>query len=184
MVRAARFTGVAALVALVTIHGVAQAVYESKPTTLTATVVLVEKGSRIVTLKTSAGNWLHVTAPDEMEGFDTLKVGDVVTATYFKAVAVRLRKPGDAPPPAAPTTIVRRKDDTPGSRTMREQSVRATVATVDPSAPSLEVKTADGEVRSLEVTDAAQLKNIKAGDTLDVTYYESLLVSVAHPKKD
>lgn len=183
MMRARQTCSVAALAALVTIHVAAQAVYESKPTTLTATIVLLEKGSRIITLKTSAGSLMHVGAPDEMEGFDTLKVGDVVTATYFKAVAVRLRKPGDPTPPAAPTTVVRRKDGTPGSSTMREQAVRATVTAVDPAAPSLDVKTADGEVRALEVTDAAQLKAIKVGDTLDVTYYESLLVSVARPKK-
>ena len=184
MMRARQICCVAALAAVVTIHAAAQAVYESKPTTMTATIVLVEKGSRIVTLKTTAGSLLHVAAPEEMEGFNTLKVGDVVTATYFKAVAVRLRKPGDPTPPAAPTTVVRRKDRTPGSSTMREQSVRATVTAVDPAAPSLDVKTADGEVRSLEVTDAAQLKAIKAGDTLDVTYYESLLVKVDRPKKN
>jgi hypothetical protein len=184
MVRARQICCVAALVAFATIHVAAQAVYESTPTTLTATIVLIEKGSRIITLKTSAGNWLHVTAPDEMEGFNTLKVGDVVTATYFKAVAVRLSKPGDPSPPAAPTTVVTRKDGTPGSRTRREVTIRATVVAIDPAATSLDVKTADGEVRALQVTDAAQLKAIKPGDTLDVTYYESLLVSVARPRKD
>ena len=102
MVRARRIGCLAALVALATIHGAAQAVYESAPKTLTATIAVIEKDSRIVTLKTTAGSWLHVRAPDEMEGFNTLKVGDVVTATYFEAIAVRLRKPDDPLPPPAP----------------------------------------------------------------------------------
>jgi len=183
MVRARLIGCVAALVAFATIYVAAQAVYESTPKTLTATIAVIEKDSRVVTLKTTAGSWLHVRAPDEMEGFNTLKVGDVVTATYFEAIAVRLRKPDDPLPPANPTTIVKRKDDTPGSRTMKEQSIRATVKAVDQASSSLTVTTAAGEERSLTVTDPAQLKPIKAGDTIDVTYYESLLVSVARPKK-
>ena len=66
---------------------------------------------------------------------------------------------------------------------MREQSIRATVTTVDQASSSLTVTTAAGEERSLTVTDPAQLTPIKTGDTIDVTYYESLLVSVARPKK-
>jgi hypothetical protein len=183
MMRARHVWWIAALAVLVTTRVAAQAVYESTPKTLVATIAVIEKDSRVVTLKTSAGNWLHVTAPDEMEGFNRLKVGDVVTATYFEAIAVRLRKPDDPLPPANPTTIVKRRDDTPGSRTMKEQSIRATVKTVDQAASSLTVTTAAGEERSLTVTDPAQLKPIKAGDTIDVTYYESLLVSVARPAK-
>ena len=183
MGRAERIGGVAALVALATMCLAAQAIYESSPKTLTATIAVIEKDSRIVTLKTTGGSWLHVRAPDEMEGFNTLKVGDVVTATYFEAIAVRLRKPGDPLPPATPTTIVKRKDDTPGSRTMKEQSIRAIVKAVDLASSSLTVATTAGEERALTVTDPAQLKSIKVGDTIDVTYYESLLVSVARPKK-
>jgi hypothetical protein len=35
----------------------------------------------------------------------------------------------------------------------------------------------------MAVTDAAQLKALKVGDVLDVTFYESRLVSVERPKK-
>ena len=70
-----------------------------------------------------------------MEGFNRLKVGDVVTATYFEAIAVRLRSPTSAAARPTPTTIVKRKDDTPGSQTMKEQSIRATVKAVDQARP-------------------------------------------------
>lgn len=71
-----------------------QAIYESTPRTLTATIEAIDTTSRIVTLKTTAGNRLHVNASDEIEGFASLRVGDVVTATYFEAIAVRLVTPG------------------------------------------------------------------------------------------
>jgi hypothetical protein len=33
------------------------------------------------------------------------------------------------------------------------------------------------------VGDATQLQNLKIGDTVDVTYYEALLINVARPPK-
>jgi hypothetical protein len=182
---------VAAAVATLLAHGSASAepaqmVYQSEPVTVTATIEAIDKANRVVTLKTPRRGSVAVQAPPEMEGFGTLRVGDEVSARYYEAIAVRLRKPGDPEMPTTPTTIVRRKDRAPGSETMRDRTVRATIQSVDPGAPSLTVKAADGGLQTLTVTDASQLKALKAGDTIDITYYESpLLVSVMRqPKKD
>jgi hypothetical protein len=174
-----------AWLALVVLGGLAaaQTIYESAPTTVTATIDAIDKTSRVVTLKTTAGSRLHVTAPDEMEGFDRLRVGDVVTAKYFEAVAVRVARRGAPAPSGVPTTVVRRKDDAPGSKTMSERTVRATVVAVDAAVPSLTVSSAEGTERVMKVTDPTQLKALKVGDALDVTYYESRLVEVTRPKK-
>ncbi len=67
---------------------------ESTPIARTAIIEAIDKANRTVTLKGSAGNSFPVRAPEGMEGFDSLKVGDQVTVTYFTAVAVSLRKPG------------------------------------------------------------------------------------------
>jgi hypothetical protein len=55
------------------------------------------------------------------------------------------------------------------------------VEAIDAKAPSVTVKGPQGRVVPLAVRDATQLQNIKIGDTVDVTYYESLLVKVARP---
>ena len=157
-------------------------IYESEPRTVTATIEAVDKASRVVTLKTEAGSRLHVTAPPEMEGFNRLEPGDVVSARYYEAIAVRLARPGSPAPPGTPTTTVRRKDDKPGSETLRTRTVRATVTAVDAAAPSLMVRTSGGMERAMAVTDSAQLQALKAGDAIDVTFYESRLVSVERPK--
>jgi hypothetical protein len=156
---------------------------ESTPVTRTATIEAIDKANRTVTLKEPTGNSVEIKAPEQMEGFNSLKVGDQVTATYFAAIAVSVRKPGDPPPPAAPTTMTQRKDRTPGSETRREQTFRVTVEAIDPKAPSLTVKGPQGRVVPLAVRDATQLQNVKIGDTVDVTYYESLLIKVARPPK-
>jgi hypothetical protein len=126
---------------------------------------------------------VDVKAPEQMEGFNTLKVGDLVTATYFEAYAVNVRKPGDPPPPAEPTTTIQRNERAPGSETRRRQTFTVTVEAIDSKAPSLSVKGPQGRVAALKVQDAKQLQNLKAGDTVDVTYYESLMIKVARPPK-
>lgn len=161
----------------------AQPIFEGTPTTVTATIETVEKTSRVITLKTAAGSRLHVTAPPEMQGFDRLKAGDQVTARYFEAIVVRVARPGSPPPTAAPTTMVRRNDRKPGSETTSESTVRGTVVSVSAAAPSLTVKLTDGTERTMKVTDVKQLAALKTGDELDITFYESRLISVDHAKQ-
>ena len=157
---------------------------ESTPIARTAIIEAIDKANRTVTLKGSAGNSFPVRAPEGMEGFDSLKVGDQVTVTYFTAVAVSLRKPGASPPAQVPpTTITRRTDRTPGSETRREQTFSGKVDAIDVKALSLSVREPHGRVVPLTVSDAAQLQNLRTGDTVDVVYYESLLIKVERPQK-
>jgi hypothetical protein len=162
-----------------------QPAYESAPVTVTATVEAVDKANRIVTLKNSQGTSFDVKAPTEMEGFNNVKVGDQVSATYFQAVMVQVRKPGDPAPPSDPTTSVVRKDRRPGSETRRQQTFTVTITAIDKQAPSVSVKGPEGRIVTLGVSDPKQLERIRVGDTVDVTYYESLLVKFARtPNND
>jgi hypothetical protein len=160
-----------------------QPAYQSKPETVTATIEAIDKANRVVTLKGPEGNSVDVKAPDQMEGFDSLKVGDEVTATYFAAVMIRARKPGDPASTGEPATTVRRTERTPGSETRQERTFTVTVEAVDMKAPSLRVKGPQGRVVTMAVADPKQLQNLKAGDTVDLTHYESLLVKVGRPAK-
>ena len=160
-----------------------QPVSQSTTVALTATIESIDKANRTVTLKKSDGSSLEIQAPNEMQGFDALKVGDQVTATYYEAVVVSLRKPGDPAPATQPTTVIERKERKPGSESRRQQTFRVTVESIDPKAPSLTVKGPKGRIEVLKVQDPKALQNIKAGDSLDVTYFESLLVNVTRPAK-
>ena len=160
-----------------------QPAYQSKPVTATATIEAIDKANRVVTLKGPEGNSVDVKAPDQMEGFNSLKVGDQVTATYFNAVMLRARRPGDPASTGEPATTVRRTERTPGSETRQERTFTVTVEAVDMKTPSLRVKGPQGRVVTMTVADPKQLQNLKAGDTVDVAYYESLLVKVGRPAK-
>src|SRR5262249_24829634 len=77
MTRARGFVLCAALAAgLPRVSTAAQAPADnSKPRTITATIAAIDQASRIVTLKGPNGNTVDVKAPDEMQGFKSLKVG-------------------------------------------------------------------------------------------------------------
>ena len=160
-----------------------QPALQSKPETITATIEAIDKASRVVTLKGPEGNSVDVKASDQLEGFNSLRVGDEVTATYFAAVMIRARKPGDPVATGEPATTVRRTERTPGSDTRQERTFTVTVEAVDTKAPSLRVKGPQGRVVTMAVADPKQLQNLKVGDTVDLTYYESLLVKVGRPAK-
>jgi hypothetical protein len=158
-------------------------VVESKPVTLTATIEAIDKANRTVTLKGPKGNSVEVKASEQMEGFNRLKVGDQVSATYFEAVVVELRKPGAPASTGKPVTTVMRKDRKPRAEARREQTFTVTIQAIDTAAASVTVKGPQGRVMSLQVNDPKQLQAVKAGDTVDLTYVESLLINVAPPPR-
>jgi hypothetical protein len=184
MIRSVRFVGcVAVLLILPAVVAAGQTLAQSKPATVTAIIESIDKATRTVTLKRANGTSVEIKTPPEMQGFNTLKVGDQVTATYYEATAVSVRKPGDPAPPAGPTTVIERKERAPGSETRRAQTLRFTVRSIDPSAPSLIVADAQGHVVTLAVQEPKRLEALKVGDTVDVTYFESLMISVSRPAK-
>ena len=180
----ARTIGLVCCAALLAFHpplaDAAQAPSAESTSTVTATIEAIDKANRTVTVKPPKGASVEIKAPEQIEGFNNLRVGDQVTATYYEAVAVNVRKPGD-PAPSGDFSTTMRKDRTPGSETRKQQTFTVTVVSVDPKAPSLTVKGPNGRVVALALRDAKQVQNVKAGDTVDVTYFESLLIKVARP---
>jgi hypothetical protein len=154
---------------------------ESKPVSVTATIEAIDAANRTVTIARPDGTSAEIKAEKEMQGFNTLKVGDRVTATYFEVVLLTPRKPGDPLPPAEPTTAIQRKERKPGSERRTQQTFRMTVEAVDAKAPSVTVTGAQGR-KVLALQDGKSLPALKVGDTVDVTYYESLLINVSRPK--
>jgi hypothetical protein len=156
---------------------------ESKPVSVTATIEALDAANRVVALRRSDGTSVEIKAEKEMQGFNTLKVGDRVTATYFEAVLLTVRKPGDPAPLPEPTTTIQRRERAPGSERRAQQTFRMTVAALDAKASSVTVKDAQGRVVTLALQDGKAAQALKVGDTVDVTYYESLLINVSRPPK-
>jgi Cu/Ag efflux protein CusF len=119
----------------------------------------------------------------EVKRFDELKVGDTVTFSYHAAVVYQIVKPGDKELPAAGTGMMRGQGPKPSGAVTHQQKATVTVDAIDPAAPSITVRTADGHKMSAQVEDRKNLEGLKVGDKVSVTYTEALMVTVEAPKK-
>ena len=63
--------------------------------TVTATVEAIERSTRSVTLKETNGDYNEIYVPTDVKRFDTLKVGDKITAKYYENIVLRLKLPGE-----------------------------------------------------------------------------------------
>lgn len=88
----------------------------------------------------------------------------------------------EAPPPPKPVAIAA-VDEKPGAVSEEAVvSVAAQVVSVDQKTRVVTLKNADGEVFEVEVSDEVKnLKQVKKGDHVVVTYYESVALTLRKP---
>src|SRR5580765_5698328 len=128
--------------------------------TVTATVEAIERSTRSVTLKETNGDYTEVSVPADVKRFDTLKVGDKITAKYYENIVLRLKLPGE------------KATDTD----------TATITAIDPKVPSIAFSGPNGWHYSSRVEDKAALAKVKVGDRVDITWTMAVLISADAPK--
>lgn len=173
----------AVLAVLVVLPLVARAqkpVTQTEAIELTATIDAIDKTDRLVTLMDEDGETETIYCGPEVKRFDELKVGDTVTFRYSESIAYAIRKPGE--PSGLPTetgpAITRSQGARPGATIAQRETATVTVKAVDAKVPSITVLTDDGRTVSFRVEDKKNLKDVKAGDTVEVTYTEAVAISV------
>jgi len=154
---------------------------------LTATVVAIDPANRTVTLKRANGEVSEIAVGDEVRNFNQIKLGDIVRAHYTQGLALELKEgtPADAGPPkveniVSPPAPAGAK---PGGAVARKITATADVIAVDAAKGVVTLRGPEGKEVDLNVQDPAQLKNIKTGDHVKVTYIEALAISVEEPAK-
>ena len=148
----------------------------------TATITAINPSTRVVTLKDEKGHVEDVRCGPEIKRFNELKVGDVVTFSYHAAVVYDIAKAG-ASTPAAGADIVRGQGAKPSGAVTQQLKTTVTIESVDPAASSITVRTADGHSMTAHVEDKKKLDGLKAGDNVELTFTEALMVTVDAPKK-
>src|SRR6516164_3559907 len=150
-------------------------------TVVTAKVTAVDPAQRTVTLQSASGQTRTIEVGDQVRNFDQIKVGDTVHAKYTQALALELKKgaatmgtptaEGAITPPPAPGAK-------PGGTVARKVTAMAEVVTVDPARQMVTLRGPAGNEVDVDVQDANQLKNIKKGDHVQITYVEALAIAV------
>jgi Cu/Ag efflux protein CusF len=146
--------------------------------TETFTIEAIDHASRVVTLKDKDGFLEDVVCGPEVQRFDALKVGDRVTFRYYESLVSAIRRPGSAPSPSVSGGIVRTPGAQPGGTISEQMNATVTIQAIDPKAPSVRVKLADGREMSFRVENAKNLEGYKVGDTVEITYTRALAVGV------
>jgi hypothetical protein len=157
------------------------AVAGAATTQVTAKVIAVDPAKRSVTLQSASGKTRTIEVGDQVHNFDQIKVGDTVHAKYTQALALELKKGGGAlsapteegaitPPPAA--------GQKPGGTVARKVTATAEVVAVNSAKQMVTLRGPEGNEVDVEAQDPNQLKNIKKGDHVQVTYVEALAIAV------
>ena len=163
--------------------GCANKTVTGEQSTITATVEAIDHGNRTVTLKGPKGNYVTIDVPASVTRFDSIKVGDKLTATYYENIVLnvqsRVRSPGTLPQAA-----VTKSDSTkPGATAAKQRTITAEITAIDMKVPSISFKGPNGWAYSSKVQDKDALSKVKVGDKVDITWTEALLVGFDTPKK-
>jgi Cu/Ag efflux protein CusF len=155
-------------------------VTQTEAVEVTATIEAIDHTARMVTLKGPEGELETVYAGPEIKRFDELKVGDKVTFRYQESIAYSLRKPGDpaTAPGSGEPTLTRGTGPKPSGTIAQQKTATVTIKAIDPKVPSVTVLTKDGRTASFRVEDKKNLAGVKAGDKVEITYTEAVMISV------
>lgn len=146
---------------------------------MTAEIVAIDHDARLITLTDEDGESETIFAGPEVKRFDELKVGDKVTFRYYESIVSQIRKPGDsAPAPSGDPTLVRGTGAKPSATMSQQATATVTITELDPKMGSVTVKTEEGRTMSFKVDDKKNLKGVKVGDRVDITYTAAVMITV------
>jgi hypothetical protein len=151
---------------------------------VTATVVALDPATRTATLRGAKGKIVDVVVPPEAKNFDQIRVGDLVTVEYMRALTLELKGPGatrsassqaaSAPAPAGAVA---------GGAAARQVVILANVTAVNSKEGYVTLRGPKGNSVDVSVGDPAQLKLVKVGDQVEAVYTEAVAVTVNHVPK-
>ena len=152
--------------------------------TVNATVEAIDLNTRVVRLKGPKGNVFDLKVGEEAKNLPQVKVGDVVTAKYYESIAVEVKKPGEPGGVTASGALATAEPGAkPGGIVANQVTVTTTVEAIDPKKTHVTLKGPEGNSVKVKVQDPKNLKNVKVGDQVVITYSEAIGISVEKPKK-
>jgi len=151
----------------------------------TATVEAVDMAKRLVTLKGPEGRLVTIKAGEEVKNLPQVKVGDKVNIKYYQGTALNIHKPGEEQPDLG-TTVTGGMSSAPlGAKPAGKAEAVVTttveIAEVDPYKKTISFRSPDKGYRTVSVKDSHlehYLKELKAGDVVEVVSTESMAIAV------
>ncbi len=146
---------------------------------LQASVTAVNSSKRSFTLEDDQGNSRTFQAPQEMQNFDQLKVGDRVKAMVALERVVYLREPGEAAADGAAGMLATAPlGNKPGMLAGDTIEVTAVVKAMDTTQRTATLQFADGSLRTIKVRPDVEMKDEYLGRELVLRMTSAIAVSV------
>ena len=149
--------------------------------TVTATVEGIEQSTRQVQVKMPDGTFDVIVVPDGVKRFDTLKVGDKITATYYENVVLQLKAPGSKDMNSGAAAIKKAEGASAVTGSV-QRTITATIAAIDQKIPSITFTGPNGWKYTGKVEDRKALSQVKVGDKIDITWTAATIISIADAK--
>jgi hypothetical protein len=150
--------------------------------TVTATVEAIERTSREVTVKKPDGKYEVFAVPAGIKRFDTLKIGDKITARYYENVVVALKAPGAKAVDTGSAAVTKASQDRAAGTAATQRTITATITEIDSKKPSITFTGPNGWKYSTRVQDVKALASVKVGDRVDITWTEAMILSLEEGK--
>jgi len=152
----------------------------SKTIEFQATVAAIDPKTRMVTLKTPDDKESTFYVDERVRNLPQVKVGDEVRIAYVVALAWKLNKSKKAvPSPEVETAVTRTEPGAkPAGGVARRISFTASVESIDLANGTVTLKGPGGNSRAFKARNPDNLKKVKVGDLVDITYTESVAVKL------
>jgi hypothetical protein len=149
---------------------------------VTAKITSIDKKTRRIGLVGQDTKPLSLTAGAEVKRFDELKVGDLVVARYLQRFAFEVREPTKEelanPREIAAVSEKNASDLPPGAGTAAALHAIVQITALDIGAGTVTLRLPNGEIFAMLAKHPENLKRVKVGDTVAVTYGESVALMV------
>jgi ribosomal 50S subunit-recycling heat shock protein len=151
-----------------------------------ATVTAIDQQSRMVTLKGPEGNEKTIHVDKRARNLAQVKVGDMVKIAYVQHVAWHVKKAGEGASgdvTAEGAEARAKPGEKPAGAVGQRVNFDATIEAIDLAKGTVTLKGPQGNSQTIKARNPANLKKVKVGDVVNITYTEAVAIKVEEAQK-
>ena len=148
--------------------------------TMEATVTNIDRQARKVTLKNEQGETKTLTLKKDAGKLDAVEVGDLLTVKYITAITIQVLAADEAQPGVDAEAVVAETEpgEKPAALAAKEVNIVVTIDAIDLENELVTLKRENGTLETVAPRNPENLKKVKVGERVKITYTEAVGYSV------